>query len=355
MDDRDAVVDPDRADGKIQAEADTDINIRPRGAEVIGIAIHDAGIRKDRTTNAANNREGELHRQVAKRVSADWVVIGIHWSDLAEVEAAHIVRATQIEAVKNWNAVTVFVFFIRPPSLGERELTLDEEDQIPRQREVFGCFERESVILHVTAQWSAAYEARKFDRLALASEEEAVTCIPYERSCDRALVVGVLGFLNDVVIDSSAVVVIHIVDAKAFNAILRAGRQGAPDLLPHLEGNADVFLRVGRGEEVGIAVEAFHSGGELVAHEPRFSERDDKVTTFETVLCADTETLTATGEVWPVGNVEVALLKFGKANQAVDGAEPGAEVEGSGALLLDNQVQILPAGNDRVGGLGIHP
>ena len=209
--------------------------------------------------------------------------------------------------------------------------------------------------MHVTAQWSAAYEARKFDRLALAGEEEAVTCIPYERSCDRALVVGVLGFLNDVVIDSRAVVVIHIVDAKAFNAILRAGRQGAPDLLPHLEGNADVFLRVGRGEEVGIAVEAFHSGGELVAHEPRFSERDDKVTAFESVLSADTETLAATGEVWPVGNVEVALLKFGKANQAVDGAEPGAEVEGSGALLLDNQVQILPAGNDRVGGLGIHP
>ena len=29
VDDRDAVVDPDRADGKIQAEADTDINIRP--------------------------------------------------------------------------------------------------------------------------------------------------------------------------------------------------------------------------------------------------------------------------------------------------------------------------------------
>ena len=234
-------------------------------------------------------------------------------------------------------------------------MTLDEEDQIPRKWEVFGCFKRESVILHVAAQWSAAYEARKLDRLALAGEEEAVTSIPYERSCDRALVVGVLGFLNDVVIDSRAVVVIHIVDAKAFNAILRAGRQGAPDLLPHLEGNADVFLRVGRGEEVRIAVEAFHAGGELVAHEPRFSERDDKVTAFETILGADTETLAATGEVRPVGNVEVALLKFGKANQAVDGAEPGAEVEGSGALLLDDQVQILPAGNDRVGGLGIHP
>jgi len=51
---------------------------------------------------------------------------------------------------------------------------------------------------------------------------------------------------------------------------------------------------------------------------------------LQTVLAADAEPLTRTGEVGPVEEVEIGLLKFGEADKAVDRAEAGAEVERTG-------------------------
>ena len=67
---------------------------------------------------------------------------------------------------------------------------------------------------------------------------------------------------------------------------------------------------------------------------------------------ADAETLTAAGEVGPVRDIEVGLLDFSKADQAVDRAEARAEVERTGAFFLYDHIQVLSAGNDSIGGLG---
>ena len=66
---------------------------------------------------------------------------------------------------------------------------------------------------------------------------------------------------------------------------------------------------------------------------------------------ADAETLTAAGEVGPVRDIEVGLLDFSKADQAVDRAEARAEVERTGAFFLHYHIQIFAAGNDSVGWL----
>ena len=58
---------------------------------------------------------------------------------------------------------------------------------------------------------------------------------------------------------------------------------------------------------------------------------------------ADTQTLAASDEAGPAKNIEVCLLQFGKTDQAVDRAEAGAEVERTGALFLDDDIQILAA------------
>ena len=124
-------------------------------------------------------------------------------------------------------------------------------------------------------------------------------------------------------------------------------------MLAGLQGKARVLLRVNIGEEVRIAVVGLDACGEFVAEEPRLGERDDEVASKQTVLGAGTETLATAGEVRPVENVEVGLLEFRKSDEAVDGAEARAEVERACALLLDDHIEILAAGDDGICGLGL--
>ena len=65
-------------------------------------------------------------------------------------------------------------------------------------------------------------------------------------------------------------------------------------------------------------------------------------------MSAHPEALAATGHVGPVEEVEVGLLEFGEADQAVDRAESGAEVEGTRLLLLDNDIEVLASGDEGV-------
>ena len=69
---------------------------------------------------------------------------------------------------------------------------------------------------------------------------------------------------------------------------------------------------------------------------------------------ADAEFLAAAGKVRPAGDVEVALRDFREAEQTVDGTETGAEIEGSGALFLDDHIKILAPRDERILGVGIH-
>ena len=254
---------------------------------------------------------------------------------------------------------------VRAPSVGDGELAFGHEDEVPREGDIFCGLERDSIILHRAAEEAAGNEAGEFDEFAFAGEEKAVAGIPDERAGECALVVGALGILNDwtdlaVSAESSeggGTVgihdVAHIINDNALEAVFVPEREGAPDLLAGLEREACIFLSVNFGEEVRIAVVGFDACGEFVAQEPWLGEGGYEILTQETVLRADAETLSAAGESRPVHNIEVRLLKFRKTNQAIDRAEAGAEVERAGAFFLHDDIEVLAAGHDGVGRLGL--
>ena len=115
-----------------------------------------------------------------------------------------------------------------------------------------------------------------------------------------------------------------------------------------MDGAAVVGLVVIRAEEGRVAVKSLRAEGQLVAEEIRLGERNLGIRTLDTVLPADTEALAAADEARPAEDVEIRLLQLGKTDQAVDCAEAGAEVERSCALLLDDDIQVLAAGDHRV-------
>ncbi len=69
---------------------------------------------------------------------------------------------------------------------------------------------------------------------------------------------------------------------------------------------------------------------------------------METILHTNPEALTCTREVWPVEEIKVRLLEFGKSDQTVNRTESRTEIKGSGLLLVDDDIKILAPGDKSI-------
>jgi len=65
------------------------------------------------------------------------------------------------------------------------------------------------------------------------------------------------------------------------------------------------------------------------------------------------EALAAAGEGGPVEEIEVGLLDLDEAEEAIDGGEAGAEVEGAGACFLDEDIDVLAASDIGIAGVDL--
>ena len=109
-----------------------------------------------------------------------------------------------------------------------------------------------------------------------------------------------------------------------------------------------------RGDVVHLAEEEFAAHRDLPVEKVGLGQRHGEIFALGADLNADAEFLAAAGKVRPPGDVEVALRDFREAEQTVDGAETGAEIEGSGALFLDDHIKILAPRDERILGVGVH-
>ena len=115
---------------------------------------------------------------------------------------------------------------------------------------------------------------------------------------------------------------------------------------------AVVPLIVDVAEEVRFAEKELAAEREAPIEEIRLRQREDDVLSLRAVLDADAEFLAAAGEVRPVHQIEIALRQLDEADEVIDRAEAGAEVERAGPFLLHLNGQILAAGHAGVFRIG---
>ena len=176
-------------------------------------------------------------------------------------------------------------------------------------------------------------------------EQEAVAVIEVKTPKEATLRIGRVG---SSLTNSIPIIAVQVVNLDVFQTIFTAQGGEGGDRLARLKGAAEIRLIVNRAQERGRMVVELPANRDLIAHEPRLGDRHNKILTLETILAADAETLSGTGEVGPVEEIEVGLLEFGKADQAVDRAEAGTEVERSGLLLLNDDIEVLAPWHQRV-------
>ena len=180
-------------------------------------------------------------------------------------------------------------------------------------------------------------------------QEETVAIVIIEPKQDRTL--GVRGVCAGIS-DRRAIVASQVVDLDILQAIFTTQGSKGRKRLAGLECSAEIRLAVDRAQEGCRMVVELAADGDLVTHEPWLGERHREILTLETILSADTETLAGTGEVGPVEKIKIGLLKFGKSDQAIDGAEAGTKVERSGLFLINDDIEIFASrhqGIDRHG------
>src|ERR1019366_6772025 len=124
MADWDAVVEPQRTDGEVEAQAKTPVVAELAHVEVVGTAAHAADVVEKRGAHAdaallLEDRDAVFRRPKPIGVAADGFVIArLARADVAVFEAAQRVRATQIITFKKRNVwrVAERVDHPRPPS-----------------------------------------------------------------------------------------------------------------------------------------------------------------------------------------------------------------------------------------------
>ena len=59
---RDTIIHADRADRQVETQADADIGVVVRSAEVVGVGVYKARVAEDGAANSADDGEGEFER-----------------------------------------------------------------------------------------------------------------------------------------------------------------------------------------------------------------------------------------------------------------------------------------------------
>ena len=194
------VVNTNRANGQIQSNTDTYVNVGTGRSKVIRVGIHKACIGENGAANTGYDWEREFKSDVAQRVAADGVPLAVHGADFAEIEAAHVVGTAKVEAVKDWNTTAVIGTIGGSQSVGDGQLAFGEENQIPREREIFGRFQGKSIIFDRSSECAATGKCGEFYQFPFACQEEAVASIPDEAPSHSTLGIGASGLRNHITI-----------------------------------------------------------------------------------------------------------------------------------------------------------
>ena len=91
--------------------------------------------------NARYDRDRDLEGDVAQRTATDRIIELIYWADFAIIEAAEVVRSAQIEAIENGHVIAAAV------AVDNCQLTLDQEDDVPRQENILCGLQRDAIVL----------------------------------------------------------------------------------------------------------------------------------------------------------------------------------------------------------------
>src|SRR5687767_14090195 len=111
-------------------------------------------------------------------------------------------------------------------------------------------------------------------------------------------------------------------------------RHERSDRLSQLDRRAVIPLGVNVAKVIRLAEIEFAAERKAPVEEIRFRERQDDVFTARSILDTRPEFLTGPGEVRPIHDIEIALGHLDETNQFIDGAETGAEVQGTGSFFL---------------------
>ena len=173
------------------------------------------------------------------------------------METAQIVRTAEEQPVENRHLPAAI------HGIDRGQLALGEEDEIPRQGEVLGTFQRDTVVIDVLLSGDAGEEHVQSDKCALAGEEEVVSVVEGDATAQSiaeviALLVGIVdpaersaGDLRDTRAE--------IINADSFGLELRIDRDEVVDRVAQLDRAAVVRLVVIRTEERRVAVERFRT------------------------------------------------------------------------------------------------
>jgi len=224
----------------------------------------------------------------------------------------------------------------------------DGEDGIVGEEEVLGALSAEAVVIGIATEDATGGEGGDIDAMAVAAEENGVAGIVGDATGD-----GAFDADAGLALDLFGGVAGDVEDVNFLEGIIHAPREVFAEAFAGGEVKSVAAFVVDGRDEAGLAVEEFGTDGDLAIKEVRFGEGEDEIFSLGAVLDAHAEFLATAGEVGPAGDVEISLGDFGEAEEAIDGAESGTEVKGSGAFFFDEDIEIFAAGDEGIGGVSI--
>ena len=99
----------------------------------------------------------------------------IFWADVAEFKSAEIVRTAEKKPIVNFNQLR-----LAAPLIDARYFSIDQENRIPRQMPVLGCFDIKAVNLFGPADRHARHVPAIDNSLTRPREEWIIAAIVHE-------------------------------------------------------------------------------------------------------------------------------------------------------------------------------
>src|SRR5665213_2982463 len=386
MVDGNAVVQPQRAEMRdVQPQAQPPV-VAETGSKRISGGVHRADVVERSHADAGaivffKNGNAVFQRAKPVSVAAGWLVeisaagrVGVKVlfarPDVAELEAAQIIKAAKIITVVKRHVAAGKAVGDARPSAGLKDMAVEESGEKPVGVQLY-------LVIHFVAGAEFGIElGGEFGTLAVVGQLRAVARVVGERTA-QPLKKMVAGFGQDRVRDVrdgglwkgvfKAVPAAVQINAHVFERVTDAGGQIArPQNFVQKKragqraGEAD--LGAGAGFVVNI-IGAFiiqlvavkvNAQYQFAVEEPRFDEGKLVVLLHRAQLDLQADFFAAAGEVRRVEQVKIALRDFREGRQLFHRTETGADAEVAGVFFLDVDDEIFPAGNRRVGRFGIH-
>src|SRR2546421_1122417 len=193
--------------------------------------------------------------------------------------------------------------------------------------EILPRIERETDDLFAAAKESARDIRREADPMTGASEEWIVASIV--RQASRNLTLGRLALFEQ---DLAGSVGSNIEQFDSLEPVLETGGGKPRDPRPGLHGETVVTLRVNAAQVIGLTIKHFSSETEAAIEEVRLGQRQRDVFADVAILDPKAELLAGPGKARPVEQIEISLRHLDEADQLIDRAETGAEVQLAGPV-----------------------